>query len=238
MINEETTRPEDDEIELTKTDETTTPTKPKIEKPVGPKLVVTNKELDEEEQEFRAMREDLPGVAGASAVGIVAISVAKIPGKNQFFRTHPDFRPIIPIVDVEVGMEKAYFAIKGGIKEALASIGITVTPHTLYLTVTSTGAVRLVPIRHANADGVQNEYTRTKEIGLRDGIKKWVRIYTDQENKCYRVYPAPKQEQYGEPVWPELSPAKVFRLAFRDKGRLIDSTEHPLFLKWAARDPE
>jgi hypothetical protein len=62
-----------------------------------------------------------------------------------------------------------------------------------------------------------------------------VRLYTDQENKCYRVYPAPV-ERYADPVWPELSPAKIFRLAFRDKGRLIDSTEHPLFLKWAARD--
>ena len=27
---------------------------------------------------------------------------------------------------------------------------------------------------------------------------------------------------------------KIFRLAFRDKGRVIDSVEHPLFLKWAA----
>ena len=30
--------------------------------------------------------------------------------------------------------------------------------------------------------------------------------------------------------------AKIFKLAFRDRGRLIDSVEHPLFLKWAARD--
>ena len=35
---------------------------------------------------------------------------------------------------------------------------------------------------------------------------------------------------------PMLKPAKIFRLAFRDKGRLIDSPEHTLFQKWAARD--
>jgi hypothetical protein len=43
-----------------------------------PKLEVvppTEEELDEEEREFRALRRDLPGVKGASAVGIVAISV-------------------------------------------------------------------------------------------------------------------------------------------------------------------
>ena len=34
----------------------------------------------------------------------------------------------------------------------------------------------------------------------------------------------------------ELSHAKIIRYAFRDKGRLIDSPEHPAFLRWAARD--
>ena len=74
--------------------------KPKFE-------VVSDDELDEDEREFRALRRDLPGVKGASAVGIVNISVAKIPGKNEFFRTHPEFRPVFPIVDLEVGIGEA-----------------------------------------------------------------------------------------------------------------------------------
>jgi hypothetical protein len=201
-----------------------------------PKLeVVGDAELDEDEREFRAMRRDLPGVKGASAVGIVAISVGKTPAKNEFFRTHPEFRPIIPIVDLEVGMEKQFFAVSDEMKEALASIGISVTNHTLYLTVTSRGAVRIVPVRHANADGEQNEYHRTKEIGLLEGIEQWVRLFTDQENRAYKVFPAPAG-RFADPIWLALKPAKIFRLAFRDKGRLVDSTEHPLFKKWAARD--
>jgi hypothetical protein len=192
-------------------------------------------ELDEDEREFRNMRQDLPGVQGASAVGIVAISVGKIPGKNAFFRTHPEFRPVIPIVDLEVGMEKQFFAVTPSMVQALAGIGISVTNHVLYLTVTSQGLVRIVPVRCANSDGEQNEYARTKEIGLRAGIKKWVRLYTDQENKCYCVFTAPA-ERFADPVWPELSQAKIFKLAFRDKNRLVDSVEHPLFQKWAARD--
>jgi hypothetical protein len=39
-------------------------------------------------------------VKGASAAGIVAISVGKAPGRNEFFRTHPEFRPIVPMVNV------------------------------------------------------------------------------------------------------------------------------------------
>jgi hypothetical protein len=196
-----------------------------------------DEELDEEEAEFRKLRRDLPGVKGTSAAGIVAISVGKTPLKNEFFRVHrdPDFRPIVPIVDVEIGMEKHFFAVTPDMVEPLKAIGITVTDHVLYYTVTSRGALRIVPVRTANPDGDQNEYARTKEIGLLQGMEEWVRIFTDQENRCYKVFPAPAG-RYGEPQFPDLKPAKAFRLAFRDKGRLIDSTEHPLFKKWAARD--
>lgn len=193
--------------------------------------------LDAEEAEFRAMRRDLPGVKGASGAGIVAISVSKIPGKNEFFRTHRDFRPTVPIVDLEVGMERQFFAVSNEMVENLQAIGITVTDHALYLTVTTRGAFRIVPVRQANADGEQNEYARTKEIGLMQAIDEWIRLFTDQENRCYKVFPAPA-ERFGEPQWPDLKQSKIFRLAFRDKGRLVDSTEHPLFKKWAARDSD
>jgi hypothetical protein len=207
---------------------------PETEKP---KLVIDNEELDEDEKEFRALRRDLPGVKGAAAVGIVTVGVGKLPGKNEFFRTHAEFMPTVPIVDIEQGMEKQFFAVSTNMVEALNSIGITVTDHTLYLTVTSRGAVKIVPVRQAGPDGEQNEYARTKEIGLVQGIREWVRLYTDQENRCYRVYPA-VVDRFPDPIWPELKPAKIFRLAFRDKGRLLDSVNHELFQRWASRDKE
>ena len=197
----------------------------------------TPEQLDAEEEEFKKIRRDLPGTKGSSGAGIVAISVGKTPRKNEFFRTHPTFHPIVPLIDHEIGMEKQYFAVTADMVEALAGIGITVTDHALYLTVTAGGAYRVVPVRQANSDGEQNEYHRTKEIGLMQGADKWVRLFTDQENRCYKVFPAP-EGRYGEPQFPDLSQAKIFKLAFRDKGHLIDSTEHPLFKKWAARDQD
>ena len=197
----------------------------------------TEEQLDEEEREFRALRVDVPGVKGAGAIGIIAISVGKTPTKNEFFRTHPTFRPIVPIVEHEVGMDKAYFAVTKDMVEALAAIDIRTAYYTLYLTVTAAGSTRVVPVRHAHGDDAPNEYNRTKEIALVDGIKDWVRLSTDQVNRCYKSFPA-HAGRFGEPQWPELKPAKIFKLAFRDKGRLIDSTEHPLFKKWAARDKD
>lgn len=203
------------------TDTNTTPILPEV-----------TEELDAEEAEFRSIRRDLPGVKGSSGIGIVAISVGKTPAKNEFFRTLPDFRPIVPIVDHQVGMDRQFFAVTPDMVTPLGAIGISVTEHTLYLTVTAAGAVRIVPVRCANDDGEQNEYHRTKEIGLLQGLEEWVRLYTDKENNCYKVFSAPAG-RFGEPQFPSLSQAKIFRLAFRDKGRLLDSTEHALYKKWA-----
>jgi hypothetical protein len=36
--------------------------------------------------------------------------------------------------------------------------------------------------------------------------------------------------------WTDSTTAKIFRLTFKDKGRLIDTAQHPLLLQWAARD--
>jgi hypothetical protein len=198
--------------------------------------VDVEKQLDAEEEEFRAIRCDVPGVKGASAAGIVAISVDKVPTKNEFFRTHADFRPIVPIVNVEVGIERQFFAVTPDMIEPLGSIGITVSNFTLYLTITSMGALRVIPVRTADENGDQNEYDRTRELGLIQAVDEWVRLYTDRNNSCYRVYTAPRDRFPANAAWPELKSSKVFRLAFRDKGRLLDSVEHPLFKKWAARD--
>jgi hypothetical protein len=191
-------------------------------------------DLDDDEKEYRAQRRDLPGVKGSSAVGIVSINVGKIPGKNMFFRTHTTFSPVINLVDTEVGMEKQYFTATPEMERALAGIAITMSPYTLYLTVTEEGAVKIIPVRCPDEDGCQNEYGRTKELGLIHARTEWVRLYTDLKNKNYKWFTAPKG-RFAEPVWPELEHSKIFRLAFRDKGHRIDSPHHPLFMKWAGR---
>jgi hypothetical protein len=195
----------------------------------------TDAELAADEAEFRAMRRDMDGVKDTAAVGIVTVNVGKGPPRNEFFRTHTTFRPVFSMVNIEKGMEKQFFAVAPNMVQPLLEIGISVTDHVLYLTVTSGGAMTVVPVRQAVGDNEQNEYDRTKEIGLRQARTAWVRLYTDQVNRCYKVFPA-IEGRFTDPVWPEIAAAKIFRLAFRDKGRLIDSVDHALFQKWASRD--
>ena len=118
----------------------------------------------------------------------------------------------------------------------MASMGITVADHTLYLTVTPEGGLRIIPVRGVNEEGAQNEWDRTKEMALIEAMDAWFRMYADRANNAYKNFPAPVG-RYGDPKWPDpFKPAKIMRMAFKDKGRLIDSTEHILVQKWAGRD--
>ena len=203
--------------------------------------LVSEEELDAEEQEFRALRRDTPGVKGASDIGMLTISVGKQPSpKNIFYRTHKTFRPIVPIVPEEVGMDKNFIAVMPHMVEPLASMGIWAVDHTLYFTVTKDGGLRIIPVRGPNEEGQQNEWDRTKEIALVQAMDAWCRMYTDMANKNFMNFPAPKDtnDTYGEPKWPDIKPAKIMRMAFKDKGRLIESADHILVRKWAGRDKD
>ena len=198
--------------------------------------LVPEEQLDEEEQEYRRLRRDLPGVKGAGEAGMLTISVGRQPSpKNIFYRTHATFRPIVPMVSVEAGMDKHFIAVMPHMVEPLAGMGITVVDHTLYLILTEEGGFRIIPVRGPNTEGEQNEWDRTKETALIEGENKWVRMYPDMPNGAFKCFPAPVG-RFGDPKWPEIKPAKIMRMGFKDKGRLIDSTDHILVQKWAGRD--
>src|SRR6516162_11292556 len=110
--------------------------------------VVPEEQLDQEEAEYRALRRDLPGVKGAGEAGMLTISVGRQPSpKHIFYRTHATFRPIIPMVSVEAGMDKHFIAVMPHMIEPLSGMGISVTDHTLYLIISEEGGFRIIPVR-------------------------------------------------------------------------------------------
>jgi hypothetical protein len=200
----------------------------------GPNGETTHEDLDEDAAEFEAYRRDTPNVHGSADKGIVTITVAKAPPKNQFFRAHRDFHPKVNIVVDEVGLEHKYYAVHPDMEDELRTMGIAFAEHTLYLIITPVGALRIIPVRCPDSEGPRNDYASTKELALVESMDAWLRIYTDIPNKCYRRYPAP-EDRFPEPIWPRLSHAKIFRLGFRDRDCLIHTPEHPRVLDWAAK---
>lgn len=179
--------------------------------------------LDQEEADYRALSLDTDD-GGSSTGGIAAIGVAKVPDKEQFFRTKPEFVFRLYLATTQQGLNTAFLGVTRGMFEPMASIGIKCSPHRLYLTISKTGGLRLVPVR-IDSD---NSWVTSKEAGLVQGLTHWTRMAADEDAGEYRSFPL-LVGGYPDPIWPELTVPKIIHLAFRTKGRLVDSIEHPYF---------
>jgi hypothetical protein len=205
--------------------------------PVAPAApaIADVEQLDEEELELRNMRIDLPG-GGPTGAGLTAISVAKTPGKESFFRTHPEHMLDTQLVTSARGLDVSFLAVAPVMVNAMIAIAYPPHPHRLYLTITREGILRFVPVRLPD-DGDWNVWQESKELALLQARKVWVRLATNTSEGRYQAFPL-EEDVYPDPVWPTLNLARLFRLAFRGRGRLIDTLQHPYYLKLIGREPQ
>jgi hypothetical protein len=145
--------------------------------------------------------------------------------RKVFFRTHPTFGLEVAMYFHETGMETADCVVTPRMVEEFAAIHVDVLPHYLYLPITSEAALRWVAVSR----DFENDWNRTKNMVLLEAMKHWVRASSDRANSKYRSYLAPESMMFGEPAWPDLKQAKLFKMGFKDRGNLIDSVEHPIY---------
>ena len=69
--------------------------------------------------------------------------------------------------------------------------------------------------------------TARRRLGLVQGIDRVGTAVHRPGKPLLQGLPRAGRRASAIRIWPDLKPAKIFKLAFRDKGRLIDSTEHP-----------
>ena len=187
--------------------------------------------LDAEEKLLSEMRTDLPGRAGVPD-GVVAITVAHKLPKDTFFRVNKPNTIAMRMYAKTTGLDTEYYAIHPCMWTAFASIDVPLSTFRLYEILTVDGAHFVHPVRQPDHGDSQNEYPRTKEIALEQATTKWVRISTDKANKKYRVFKASK-DRYPDPLFPDYTPARLLTLCFADRGLLVDSPKHDLFLDLA-----
>jgi hypothetical protein len=189
--------------------------------------------LEREEADYRALSvdEDDPAPSIASLV----IRIIKTPDKEQYFRTHPSFLLKLNLLQSRQGeaIDVAYLGVTKDMVEAMAELGMRPNLCRLYLTINRLQSVRLIPVR-VDSD---NSYTTTLREGLTLGMTVWTRVASDLEEQVYRNFPLPLN-RYPEPIWPtDLTPAKAVSMVFRSRGRLIDTTQHPYYLKLKTGSP-
>ena len=97
----------------------------------------------------------------------------------------------------------------------------------LFVCVTPQGKIYLWPARlpHPGRRSGGDRYSLTALKGAELARNKWVRVYSDQDLRCYRIkHPA---DPYPDPDWSKVpSLQELLRRAFSD-GRIVGSPDHP-----------
>ena len=57
-------------------------------------------------------------------------------------------------------------------------------------------------------------------------LKKWIRVTASRSLGGYRIFEAANQPP--DPEWPPLTFPEMLRLAFTERGRVIEDHEHPV----------
>jgi hypothetical protein len=113
-------------------------------------------------------------------------------------------------------------------------LGEDVSHFTLYPYINRVGVIRLWPVRLPAADGRVNEWHRSAAVAAALGQKKWIRVAANMSLGAYDVSEAVNQPP--DPEWPdELGLGDMLRIAFHDRGRIINSMDHPVVKMLAGR---
>ena len=144
------------------------------------------------------------------------------PHPQEFFRCHrdPDYR--VRMAVLELKEERETYAVAPAVAADLVG---EVRSVEMRVCTSRSGAMFLWPVLLPAEDGRSNAWHETAREAAELAETKWVRMKANMGAGCYDVFTAP--DGLPDPNWPEHSFGNLLTLAF-DKGRLIDTFEHPV----------
>lgn len=123
------------------------------------------------------------------------------PGKDKFFRTHPDDNQTMEALVYEEKEQGETYIINPQIAPLLGSLVRRVR---LYIVVDRANNPSLIPVPLVGEDGVRNRWHESLEKAVLHGQKSWIRIMANKATGSYDIYEA--VTQIAPPTWPSGNP--------------------------------
>ena len=158
----------------------------------------------------------------------LTIPVGK-PGRQTFFRTHPDPEYRKSFWILEDKEDRKYYIVSSAIADNL--IG-EIYLATLYVCINKQNSLFVWLIRLPGEDGKQSDWHVSGHLATERAIGTWLRVGADMSIGAYITVEA--VFDFGEPEWPDISYQEILRKAFRNEG-IIDSLDHPAVQKLYGR---
>jgi hypothetical protein len=159
---------------------------------------------------------------GVTAKLPITIPVGK-PGKHDWIRVHPDMELPVSAIHLKEDRENGFYVIG---RDMAGMLGAEASNFTLYPFVNRLGVLRLWPVALPDPDGRQNEWHRTAAVAAAMARKAWIRVVANMSlggNEIITTCMA-----IPDPVWPDLDLEAMLKIAFADRGKIIESADHPV----------
>lgn len=153
---------------------------------------------------------------------LVSVPVRK-PGRQEFFRVHPDeqYRMDTAILEFGDGLDITSYLVLPDVRPRLASDLRVVR---LLTCISRAGTVFVWPCKlpHETANDGARRWAASALKAAEQAEHYWVKICGNRNVGAYDVFVA--QGDLGEPQWPAHPFNELLRIAF--EGRVIDSPDH------------
>jgi hypothetical protein len=150
---------------------------------------------------------------------LITIPVKK-PGKQTFFRIHPDpaYHDVLGLLELQE--EKEVYLCGPELLGQYSEI----RPYMVFTYMTRQKVLGLWPVPQAGPTGRIMQCHETMMEIATAGMTKWVQMVWNESLKAHDMFFA--EVDLGEPEWPSVSFERLLEIAF--KGKVITSLHHPV----------
>jgi hypothetical protein len=165
---------------------------------------------------LKALRrsQDFESLADVKQV-VTEVTIGK-PNKQTFFRVHPEWKAVYPILELKATMKSEYYIVD---PNAATEIEDEVNPRLLVPVITRDGRLYIWPLRVGNGERLDNAASSSL-AAMQVAKKKWIKLVW----RGHSFVALTAKKELSSPEWPEIGFDEMLELAFKD--RVIDSPDH------------
>jgi hypothetical protein len=169
------------------------------------------------------------GLEGASEQ-LTGVEVRK-PQGMEFVRIHPSDGMTITMVlhEDKSNLRSEFYVVLPSMVQEMMELG-SATYAQLYTATTRQGLTMIWPVKLPTG-GASNPWLETALEAVKAAKSNWIRLFADMGRGHYRIMKA--EGDLDPPEFPDKPLSELLEMAF--KGRVIDSSDHPICRKLRGR---
>jgi hypothetical protein len=150
------------------------------------------------------------------------------PGKQTFFRVHPDAAYKLNTALLWIDDETRWFLPSPAMMQ---HIGDELTIVRIVTCIDLCGDISLWPVKLPSSEGRASPWHQSAMVGADQAASRWTRLTADMKKQRYRIFLG--GSDLPEPEWPERTFSEMINEAFAEYH--ITTADHPVIKKLRGR---